>query len=43
VILAGVARMKRRIVVGDSARVLDVLPGILPVRNGAVLRRLREL
>ncbi|MEU7905665.1 SDR family oxidoreductase [Actinoplanes sp. NPDC049118] len=43
VILAGVARRKRRIVVGESARVLDLLPRLLPVRYGAVLRRLRGL
>lgn len=43
VILAGVARQKRRIVVGDSARVLDLLPRLLPVRYGAVLNRARGL
>jgi NAD(P)-dependent dehydrogenase (short-subunit alcohol dehydrogenase family) len=43
VILAGVARRKRRIVVGETARVLDVLPRLLPVRYGAVLRRVRGL
>jgi NAD(P)-dependent dehydrogenase (short-subunit alcohol dehydrogenase family) len=41
VILAGVARKKRRIVVGYSARQLELLPRLLPVRYGAVLRRVR--
>jgi hypothetical protein len=30
-------------VIDDSARVLDVLPRPLPVRYGAILRRLRGL
>jgi NAD(P)-dependent dehydrogenase (short-subunit alcohol dehydrogenase family) len=42
-ILAGVARKKRRIVVGDSARSIGVLPRLLPVRYGAVLHRLRGI
>jgi NAD(P)-dependent dehydrogenase (short-subunit alcohol dehydrogenase family) len=42
-ILAGGARKKRRIVVGESARALGVLPRPRPVRYGAVLRRVRGI
>jgi NAD(P)-dependent dehydrogenase (short-subunit alcohol dehydrogenase family) len=42
-ILKGVARKKRRVVVGYSSRQLELLPRLFPTRYGAIMHRLRGI